>query len=77
MMKQITSLPLPAAAGLAAGPGESLLRHRTETLRAEVASTQSKLARLREALAVRRKKLNRLLAEVAMSGSATAHRRER
>ena len=53
-------------------------RDRIPALRAEVAQAQAKLERLREALGFRTAKLNRLLAEDAMSGtSATARRDER
>ena len=41
-------------------------------LRAEVAASRAKLQRIREAVAAKEQKLNRLLAESAMRGSATA-----
>lgn len=40
-------------------------------LRAEVAASRAKLQRIREAVAAKEQKLNRLLAESAMRGSAT------
>ena len=44
-------------------------------LRAEVAASRAKLQRIREAVAAREQKLNRLLAESAMRDSATARTR--
>jgi hypothetical protein len=41
-------------------------------LRAEVAASRAKLQRIREAVAAKEQKLNRLLAESAMRDSATA-----
>jgi len=41
-------------------------------LRAEVAASRTKLQRIREAVAAKEQKLNRLLAESAMRDSATA-----
>lgn len=41
-------------------------------LRAEVAASRAKLQRIREAVAAKEQKLNRLLAESALRGSATA-----
>ncbi len=44
-------------------------------LRAEVAASRAKLQRIREAVAAKEQKLNRLLAESAMRDSATARAR--
>ena len=44
-------------------------------LRAEVAASRAKLQRIREAVAAREQKLNRLLAESALHDSATARTR--
>ena len=44
-------------------------------LRAEVAASRAKLQRIREAVAAKEQKLNRLLAESAMRDSATARTR--
>ena len=44
-------------------------------LRAEVAASRAKLQRIREALAAKEQKLNRLLAESALRDSATARTR--
>lgn len=44
-------------------------------LRAEVAASRAKLQRIREAITAKEQKLNRLLAESALRGSATAHTR--
>ena len=41
-------------------------------LRAEVAASRAKLQRIREAVAAKEQKLNRLLAESALRGSAPA-----
>jgi hypothetical protein len=41
-------------------------------LRAEVVAGRAKLQRIREAVAAKEQKLNRLLAESALRGSATA-----
>lgn len=41
-------------------------------LRAEVAASRAKLQRIREAVAAKEQKLNRLIAESAMRDSATA-----
>lgn len=45
-------------------------QERARVLQAEVKCAEAKLERLRSSLAERRQKLNRLLAESAMSGSA-------
>ena len=55
-----------------ASPHPTLPPDPVPVLRAEVAASRAKLQRIREAVAAKEQKLNRLLAESAMRGSATA-----
>ena len=56
-------------------PPPSHPRDPVPVLRAEVAASRAKLQRIREAVAAKEQKLNRLLAESAMRDSATARTR--
>ena len=55
-----------------ASPHPTLPPDPVPVLRAEVAASRAKLQRIREAVAAKEQKLNRLLAESAMRDSATA-----
>jgi len=59
-----------------ASPHPTPPRDPVPVLRAEVAASRAKLQRIREAVAAKEQKLNRLLAESAMRDSATARARD-